>query len=127
MTPRAALMGAMVAALEGAGLRAFDAPPVRGAIPHAVVDEAVLADWSAATWEGREGHVAVRFVDAGERPVRLRDAIELGEAALAELGPALGGGWRVAQMRLQRSRVVRSGERWLGMSEFRVRIYRENG
>lgn len=125
-SPRAALQGAVVAALEGAGLRAFDAPPVRGALPYAVVDEARLADWSTTTWEGREGSLAVSFHDAGERPVRLRDAIEAGEAALAAMPRALGGGWRLVQLRLQRSRVVRVGERWLGVSEFLVRMWRES-
>ena len=127
MSPREALQGAVVQALEGAGVRAFDAPPVRAALPHAVVEEANLRDWSATTWEGREGSLAVTFHDAGERPVRLRAAMEAGEAAVAATGPALGGGWRVVQLRLQRSRIVRRGERWLGTSEFLVRMYRENG
>jgi hypothetical protein len=124
---REALQAAVTAALEGAGVTAFDAPPVRGALPHAVVEEPSLRDWSAATWTGREGVLVVAFHDAGERPVRLRATIEAGEAAVAAIGPALGGGWRVAQLRLQRSRVARKGERWLGTSEFLVRIYRENG
>ena len=128
-SPRAALQAAVVAALEGAGVTAFDAPPVRGGLPYAVVEEAVLRDWSAVTLEGREGTLAVTFFDGGERPVRLRAAIDAAEAAVAAIGPALGpglgGGWRVVQLRLQRSRVVRRGERWVGTSEFLVRMYRE--
>ena len=126
-SPRTALQDAVVEALVGAGVRAFDAPPVRAALPHAVVDEARLSDWSTTTWQGREGSLAVTFLDAGERPVRLREAIEAGEAALQAMPRGLGGGWRLVQMRLQRSRVVRSGERWLGVSEFLVRMWRENG
>lgn len=124
---REVLQSAVVAALEAADVTAFDAPPVRGGLPYAVVDDPSLRDWSAATWTGREGTLAITFFDAGERPVRLRAAIEAGEEAVAAIGPALGSGWRVAQMRLQRSRVVRKGERWLGTSEFLVRMYRENG
>ena len=124
MSARAMLSAAIVAALEGAGVTAFDAPPVRGALPHAVV-EAVLGDWSTKTWAGHEGRVTVRFADAGERPVRLRATIEEGEAAVMALGPAIGDGWRVVQMRCVRSRLVRSGERWVGTSEFAVRMWRE--
>ena len=125
MSARAALQVAVVTALEGAGMTAFDAPPVRGGLPHAVVDEGVLADWSTSTWEGREGRVTVRFHDAGERPVRLREAMEAGEAAVCALATAIGGGWRVVQMRVVRSRVAKSGERWVGTSEFLVRMWRE--
>ena len=127
MSPREALQGAIVAALEGAGMRAFDAPPVRAALPHAVVGEALFKDWSAATWTGREGSLAVTFHDAGERPVRLRGVIGEAEAAIEAIGPSLGGGWRLVRMQLARSRLVRAGDGWLGMSEFTVRMYRENG
>jgi hypothetical protein len=127
MSAREVLSAAVVSALERAGLKAFDAPPVRGAVPHAVVEEARLGDWSTATWEGREGVLAVTFHDGGERPVRLRGIVEAGEAAVTAMDPAIGGGWRVVQMRLQRSRVVRKGERWVGTSEFLVRMWRDVG
>ncbi len=106
-------------------MTAFDAPPVRGAVPHAVVEEAVLGDWSTTTWEGREGRVSVRFHDAGERPLRLRAAIEAGEAAVCALPPAIGDGWRVVRLRVARSRVAKSGDRWIGTSEFLVRMWRQ--
>lgn len=125
MSARANLQTAVVAALEGAGVTAFDAPPVRGGLPYVVVDEAVLADWGTKTWEGREGRVTLRFHDGGERPTRLRDAIELGEAVLVTLPAAVGDGWRVVQMRPVRSRIVRSGDRWVGTSEFLVRMWRQ--
>jgi hypothetical protein len=125
MSARAALQAAVVAALKGAGVVAFDAPPVRAALPHAVVEEAVLADWSTTTWEGREGRLSIRFLDAGERPVRVRAAIDTGEAAVAAMAAAIGEGWRVVQLRVVRSRLVRSGERWVGTSEFLVRMWRD--
>ena len=125
MTARANLQAAIVAALARAGLTAFDASPVRGGLPYVVVDEAVLADWGTKTWEGREGRVTLRFYDGGERPTRLRDAIELGEAVMVTLPAAVGGGWRVVQMRAVRSRIVKAGERWVGTAEFLVRMWRE--
>lgn len=127
MSARALLAGAAVAALREVGLRAFDAPPVRGALPHAVVGEPVLKDWSAAALFGREGTLMVSLHDAGERPERLRAALELAELAVETLEPVLGQGWRLVRMSLVRSRIVRAGERWLGTSEFVVRMYRENG
>ena len=57
----------------------FDAPPVRAAIPHAVVEDPVLGDWSSATWRGREGRLVVSLHDGGERPVRLRAALGAAE------------------------------------------------
>jgi hypothetical protein len=125
MTARSVLQEAVVAALRGAGLTAFDAPPVRAALPHCVVDEAVLQDWSTKTWAGREGRIVVRFLDSGERPVRLRDAIEAGEAAVTAIGRTMPEGWRLVQMRVARSRLARSGDGWLGLSEFAVRMWRE--
>lgn len=125
MSARGLLQAAVTAALRDAGLQAFDGPPVRGALPFAVVGEVALKDASAAGVTGRTGTLAVTFRDAGERPVRLRDAMELGEAAVEALPPLLGEGWRLTGVLLARSRTARSGEGWLGMSEFAVRMWRE--
>ena len=50
---RALLVAAAVARLKGlaglASVAVFDAPPVRGGLPHAVVEEPVIADASVAT------------------------------------------------------------------------------
>ncbi len=104
----------------------FDAPPVRAAIPHAVVEDPVLGDWSSATWRGREGRLVVSLHDGGERPVRLRAALGAAEAAVEGLDPLLSDGWRLVRAQLVRSRVLRVGERWRGTSEFLVRMYRES-
>jgi len=104
----------------------FDAPPVRAAIPHAVVEDPVLGDWSSATWRGREGRLVVTLHDGGERPVRLRAALGAAEAAVEGLDPLLSDGWRLVRAQLVRSRVLRVGERWRGTSEFLVRMYRED-
>ncbi len=124
----AAAVGA-VSAIEGPmRLSAvFDAAPARAALPYAVVDDPVLVDWSATAVAGREGRLVVTLWDAGERPARLRALIEAAEAAVLAMGPGLSAGWRVASLGLARSRVVRGGgDRWMGVSEFRVRMYRES-
>ena len=122
----AGVVAAVDAVADPARLSAvFDAPPVRAAIPYAVVDDPLLIDWSGATFMGREGRLTVTLWDAGERPARLRALIEAAEAAVLGIGPGLAQGWRVASLTLVRSRLARAGsDRWTGVSEFRVRLYR---
>ena len=127
---RALLIAGVVARLRAApALRAvavFDAPPVRAALPHALVEEPVLADWGTKDWRGREGRLAVTLVDGGERPVRLRGLLAAVEDWLPDMPPDLGAGWRLVQLRFLRSRMIRSGqasgERWTGTAEFMVRM-----
>lgn len=129
MSARALLQAAVVAALGPAlpGVRVFDAPPVRGGVPYALVEEPVLGDWSTKSWAGFEGRVTLTLVDAGERPVRLRGLVAAAEDALATLAPAIGEGWRIVQFRLVKSRVTRGGsDRWSATSEYFVRLYRES-
>lgn len=126
MSAGAVLQAAVVAALEGI-VTAFDAPPVRGAAPYAVVEAPVLADWSTKDIAGREGVVAVTIHDEGERPVRLRAIQGTAEDAVLELARDVGGGWRWVVLVLARSRMVRrEGLRWVATSEFRVRMLRES-
>ncbi len=109
-----------------AGVAVFDAPPVRAALPHAVVEEAVLGEWGTKSFAGHEARFAVLVWDAGERPVRLRALLGAVEAAVGSLPAELGGGWRVAGARVVRSRLARaSGERWVGSVDVFVRMWRE--
>ncbi|AJP73131.1 tail completion protein gp17 [Sphingomonas hengshuiensis] len=120
---RAALAGH--APLAGAVTAIFDAPPVRAARPYALIDEAVLVDWGTKDMAGREGRIAVRIFDSGERPVRLRGLAGAAEDAVAAMPVVLGEGWRIASLVLLRSRIVREGEaRWVATSEWRVRLLR---
>ena len=105
------------------GVAVFDAPPVRGSPPFAVVEEPVATDWSAARIDGRELRLIVTITDAGERPVRLRALMTAAEGAAAGLSGELAG-WRVASVMLVRTRLVRAGERWRGSVEWRVRVAR---
>ncbi len=122
----AVLQAALVAAVRPI-VNAFDAPPVRAALPYAVVEDAVLARWGGAGIDGREGRVRVVLHDAGERPVRLRALLASVEATVSALSGEIGEGWRLVALRLVRSRVVRAGggDRWTATGEFAVKLYRE--
>lgn len=121
---RAALRGH--APFSGGVTAVFDAPPLRAALPYALVDEPLLVDWGTKDMAGREGRIAVLLRDAGERPVRLRTLIGEADAAIEEMPRALGGGWFVTSLALIRSRIVREGDgRWMAASEWRVRMLRE--
>ena len=127
MSGRVVLQAAIVARLNAVlDVSVFDAPPVRGGLPYAVVDEPVLSDWSTKTWVGREARVLLTLFDGGERPVRVRSLLAASEEGLEALPPDLGEGWRVVRLALVRSRVLRVGDRWRGTSEFLVRMYRES-
>lgn len=130
MSVQAVVQAAMAAALRDhaglEGVAVFDAPPVRSALPHAVVEEAVLSDWGTKDLAGREGRLAVLLRDGGERPVRLRTLAGEAEAAIEAMPRALGEGWRVVSLVLARSRVVREGGGWMALSEWRVRMLKES-
>ena len=127
MSVQAILQAAMAAALEGLDVTGvFEAPPVRGAPPYAVVEEAVLADWGTKDMAGREGRLAVSIHDGGERPVRLRVLAGAAEDAVGAMPRDLGEGWRVASLVFVRSRIVRDGVRWVAVSEWRVRMLKES-
>jgi hypothetical protein len=115
------------AALDGCAV--FDMPPMRAALPHAVVEDPVLASWDAATVTGREGRITISVRDGGERPTRLRRLQGQVEDLVATMPTDLGGeGWRVVRLRLMRSRIARGkAEQWTATSEFEVRVYRANG
>ena len=112
-------------------LTVFDAPPVRGAMPYAIVEDPVLGAWDLSGVTGLEGRMTISLVDDGERPALLRMLIERVEALLLAMPRDLGGeGWRLARLALARSRIVRAKvdgqSRWTGASEFQVKIYRAN-
>lgn len=105
----------------------FDGPPARAVRPYAVVEEAVLADWSTKDLAGREGRLTIALLDSGERTARLRTlAGEVVDAVLG-LSRELGEGWRVVSLSFVRSRILREGEaRHTAIVEFRVRMLQTN-
>ena len=136
MSARAWVTAAVTATLDRpslAPLRLFDAPPVRAAMPYAVIEEPVLNAWNASALDGFEGRLTVTLVDdgadGGERPTRLRTLVDQVEAMLAVMPAGAGGdGWRLARLALARSRIVRAkvaGQmRWVATSEFQIKLYR---
>ncbi|NIJ21622.1 hypothetical protein FHS95_003325 [Sphingomonas naasensis] len=105
----------------------FDAPPARAVRPYAVVEEAVLTDWSTKDMAGREGRLTIALFDLGERTSRLRALTGEVSAALAAVPRDLGEGWRIVSLDFVRSRVVREGEaRTAAIIEFRVRVLQAN-
>jgi hypothetical protein len=129
MSARVLLQQAVLAALSEAGVAAFDAAPLRRAVPFAVVEDPVLAALDAAGVTGRVGTIAVTATDAGagggERPVTLRETIGAIEAAVIAMPRDLPDGWRIAGLRLSKSRIARGkSEAWSGTSEFQVRLFR---
>jgi hypothetical protein len=106
----------------------FDAPPLRAAMPQAVLGDPVLGAADGAGVSGRVGSIAVTCTDTGERPDRLRALVATIEAAMERVPADLGaGGWRLGGLRMARSRLVRGkGERWVATSEFAVRMFRIN-
>lgn len=127
MSAREVLVEAVTAALAGRLVECavFDAPPVRSAVPYAVVDEAAMGPWGTKSWAGYEARVAVGVWDEGERPVRARALLGEVEEAVLGMAPDLGSGWRVARVELARSRLQRGvGERWAGRAEFVLRVWR---
>ncbi|MEI9850625.1 MAG: DUF3168 domain-containing protein [Sphingomonas sp.] len=132
MSAHAALAAAVAAALDGHAALAeavtgiFDAPPVRAALPYALVEEPVLADWGTKDMAGREGRIAVLLFDGGERPARLRVLAGAAEAAVEAMPRTLDDGWRVASLVLARSRILPDGaSRWVAMGEWRVRMLKQ--
>lgn len=130
MSAQARLQAALTAALGehaplGALTGVFDAPPVRAALPYAVVGEAVLSDWGTKDAIGREARIAVLLHDGGERPARLRLLAGATETAIEAMPRDLGEGWRIASLAFVRSRIVPNGAgRWIASSEYRVRMLR---
>jgi hypothetical protein len=127
MSARELLVAAVAARLRPLPATVFDAGPVRGGVPHVVVEEPVLADWGASGLTGQEGRLVVTLADEGERPVRLRALLAAVEAAVPDTPRLLGKGWRIANLRLVRSRLATTAPgRWRGTAEFVVRLYRED-
>ncbi|MBW4330580.1 DUF3168 domain-containing protein [Stakelama sp. CBK3Z-3] len=122
---QAAVVAAVRAELDGDVSAVFDAPPVRSAMPYALVEEPVLADWSTKDAPGRAGRVSVLVHDSGERPARLRALAARIETAVAAMPSALGDGWRIAALTLTRSRIVKQRDgHWTALIEHRVAMLR---
>lgn len=128
MSAGAVLQAAVVAdLLETDALKmltVFDAPPVRATMPYAIVEDPVLEQVDAAGVSGRVGVLAITFRDDGERPLALRGTMALAEDLVSGLSADLPDGWRIGGLRLQRSKLTRAKDGWIGRSEWSVRMFR---
>ena len=79
----------------------FDAPPQRAVRPYAVIEDAVLVDWSTKDMIGREGRLAVALFEAGEDRTRLRALADQIAAAIAGTATRAGRGLADRQPRLR--------------------------
>lgn len=104
----------------------FDAVPRRAVRPYAVVEDALLVDWSTKDMIGREGRLAVRLFAGEDRPC-LRVLADQVSAAIAGLPRELGEGWRIASLAFLRSRIFDEGPGLCAaLVEFRVRMLQAN-
>jgi hypothetical protein len=104
----------------------FDSPPQRAVRPYAVIEDAVLVDWSTKDMIGREGRLAVGLF-AGEDRKRLRALADQIATAIPGLPRDLGEGWRIASLAFLRSRIFREGPGLCAaVIEFRVRMLQVN-
>jgi hypothetical protein len=105
----------------------FDSPPQRAIRPFAVIEDALLVDWSTKDMIGREGRLAVGLFEAGEDRTRLRALADEIAAAIPQLPSELGEGWRIASLAFLRSRIFREGPGLCAaVVEFRVRMLQAN-
>ncbi|WP_158298923.1 DUF3168 domain-containing protein [Sphingomonas psychrotolerans] len=121
---------ALLGAHPGVGIAVngvFDSPPQRAVRPYAVIEDAVLVDWSTKDMIGREGRLAVGLFEMGEDRKRLRALADQIAAAIPQLPSELGEGWRIASLAFLRSRIFREGPgQCAAVIEFRVRMLQAN-
>ncbi len=126
MSARVALVATVLARLKAGELpQLFDAPPVRAALPHVVIEEPILSDWSSATWRGVEGRVIITVHDGGEQAARVRRM--MGDVEYRLMPGFSIEGWHVAQWRWMRSQMVRIGAQWRARGEWQVKMHDRGG
>jgi hypothetical protein len=122
----AALQAAALARLRAVeGLSGvYPGPPLRAAVPYAIVEAGAESDWGHKSGEGREVRLAVGLRDEGERPDRIAARMAAAEAALA--APLAVTGWQLVGLAFLRSRLAREGRGgdsgWSGLIEYRARL-----
>ncbi len=106
MAAGAVLAGRAAAALRAVGgFAVYEAPPIRAAVPYALVEAGAESDWGHKSGAGREVRLTVTMHDRGEATARLRALAAAAEEALAGLG-GTEGGWQVVSLRAVRGRLV---------------------
>ena len=102
-----------------------DGAPLQAGDAAAVVEAGPETDWGFKGGEGAEVRFAILVTCGGEAPGRARLLGGRIRAAIAAVGPELGG-WTLVSMAMLRSRVLReAGPKWTGVLEYRARMMRE--
>jgi len=103
----------------------YPGPPLQAALPYATVEAGLETDWGHKSGAGREVRLTVTLRDAGQRPERLRRLAARAEAALGEVGGAIGG-WRIVTFAYLRGRLLPDGNgRWASVLDYRARMLSE--
>ncbi len=130
----AVLAAAVTARLrEVSGLSGVsDGAPIQAGDAHAVVEIGPETDWGHKSGAGAEVRFAVLVRCGGESPARARTLAEGARAALAGLGPEMGG-WRLVSLAMMRARTLpfgrdrkEAGRGWTGFIDYRARMLRES-
>jgi hypothetical protein len=97
---------ALIAAINGI----YDGPPLRAAVPYAVVGDALGNDWGTKDALGREVVLTVSLYDRHEDAGRLAQLCGAIHAAMAALPRTLSG-WSIGSVTPLRSRLIRGSSR----------------
>ena len=134
MSAEMAVRAAAIAALRADGAlmalvhAVHDGEPGRAAAPYAFAGECIGTDWGGKALEGRELRLTVGLVAAADGAAAIAAAIARIDLALQGLSLAPDG-WRVASVRLARSRIAREGTApaggWRAVIDYRVRAVRD--
>ena len=102
-----------------------DGVPLQAGDAAVMVDVGPETDWGFKGGEGAEVRFAAVLTCGGEGPGRARMLGERVRAAIATVGPDLGG-WTLASLVMLRSRVLReTASKWTAVAEYRARMMRD--
>ncbi|MFN3351858.1 hypothetical protein [Pseudorhodoplanes sp.] len=102
-----------------------DGVPLQAGDAAVMVDIGPETDWGFKGGEGAEVRFAAVLTCGGGAPGRARILGERVRAAIATVGPDLGG-WTLANLVMLRSRVLReTASKWTAVAEYRARMMRD--
>lgn len=102
-----------------------DGVPLQAGDAAVMVDVGPETDWGFKGGEGAEVRFAAVLTCGGEAPGRARMLGERVRAAIATVGPDVGG-WTLANLVMLRSRVLReTASKWTVVAEYRARMMRD--
>ncbi len=130
MSGATALRGAMLAALRTDGALAAlvnqvsDGLPVTASPPWLLVGDPVATGWGARGIEGVALRLPLLVTVRGDGSGQIAQILDAVAAALAALDGELVDGWRITDLRCERSRIVRGRTEWRASADYAVRAAR---